>query len=50
MKIKIKKFKPGARRPTVLATVDFLKDFDSAWCFSFLFKLLSIGLLFCFVK
>ena len=40
--------KPGAR--TVLATVDFAKAFDSVWHSFLLSKLLSLGLLLCFVE
>ena len=40
--------KPAAR--TVLATVDFAKAFDPFWHSSLLSKLLSLGLLFCFVE
>ena len=40
--------KPGAR--TVLDTVDFAKAFDSVWHSALLSKLLSLGLLLCFVE
>ena len=40
--------KPGA--PTVLATVDFAKAFDSVWHSALLSKLLSLDLPLCFVK
>ena len=40
--------KPGAQ--TVLVTVDFAKAFDSVWHSTLLSKLLSLGLLLCFVE